>query len=288
MSTSVDLCTPLPASYRYHDPKGEALTQELLDAIVDALTNSPRSLQKEIGASEVGIPCNRLLGYKLLGIPKRPRVPAWKAAVGTGGHLLMENIFDAYNLRNAQYLDGQERFYIETKVVVGEINGVEITGTSDVYDRVTDTVIDWKFPGPTPLNNAKHKGPSPQYRDQIHLNGRGWQRADFQVKRVMVFFLPRHGELADAYPWSEPYNEQIAIDALQRLEGIDVATRTLGTAALKLLPTEVHYCTRCPYFKHKSTDLERGCPGDINHPVNKPISQDAPFGAINPQQEQLV
>lgn len=289
MSTSVDLCTPLPAAYRYVDPKGEAFTQEYLDAIVDAIVNSDRSLQKTPGPSELGIPCNRLLGYKLLGIPERPRVPAWKATVGTGTHMWLETAFDRYNLQNAIHLDGQERFYIETKVSVGEVNGIEITGNCDLYDRVTGTVVDHKTCSPTALKNYQRDGPPGQYRIQAHLYGRGWIRAGLPVNRVMIAFLPRNGELADAYIWSEKYNEAIAVQALERLAGIQIATQSLGVAALKLLPTEVHYCTRCPYFLHKSTDLERGCPGDINHPANQPIEQDAPFGAvIQEQQDQLV
>lgn len=289
MSTSVDLCNPLPTTYQYHDPKGEAFTQEYLDAIVDAINNWPRTLQSSIGPSAIGVPCNRFLGYQLLGIPERPRMPAWKATVGTGTHMWLQWAFDHYNQRNEIYLDGQERFYIETKVSVGEINGREITGNCDLYDRVTGTVVDHKTVSPAVLKKCQRDGPSGQYRIQAHLYGRGWQRAGLPVNRVMIAFLPRNGELADAFIWSEKYNENIAVQALERLAGIDIATRTLGTAALQLLPTEVHYCTTCPYFKHKSTNLEEGCPGDPNAPVNTPISQDAPFGVvIQEQQDQLV
>lgn len=294
MSTSVDGCTPLPIGlYEGEDEHGaQIVTQVYLDAIVNAIMNSPRSLQINPGPSEIGTPCTRLLGYKLLGIPERPRVPAWKAFVGTGGHLALEDVFDRYNLANAQYLDGQERFYIETRVNVGEVNGIAITGSCDLYDRVTGTVVDHKFPGPSMLEGYRRKGPGPQYRKQAHLYGRGWQRAGLPVTRVMIAFLPRHGELADAYIWSEPYDEQVALDALQRLEGVDIAVKALGPAALQLLPTAPHYCHTCPYLKRDSQDLEGGCPGDPLSPMNNQPSPEelaAPFGAITPiHQEAMI
>ena len=99
----------------------------------------------------------------------------------------------------------------------------------------------------------------------------------------MIAFLPRNGELADAFIWSEPYDEQVALDALQRLEGIDHAVKALGTAALQLLPTAPHYCSTCSYFLHKSKDLEKGCPGDPTSPVNTPMDNSAPFGAVTPK-----
>lgn len=268
MSTSVDYCKPLPDTFRQQPGDGDAFKEEYLFAISDAITNSDRSLQKSIGPSEMGISCARLIGYKLLGIPERPRVPAWKATVGTGGHMWLETAFDRYNLLNAAFLDGQERFYIETKVNVGEINGEPKYGSCDLYDRVTGIVVDHKFPGPTMLEKYRKKGPGQQYRAQAHLYGRGWIRAGLPVSRVMIAFLPRNGELADHYIWSESYDEQIALDALARVEGVDLATKALGPAALQLLPTDNHYCTTCPYFKHKSTNLEEGCPGDANSPVH--------------------
>jgi hypothetical protein len=203
---------------------------------------------------------------------------------------MLEEVFDRYNLRNASYLEGQERFYIETRVSVGEVNGVEITGSCDLYDRVTGTVVDHKFPGPTMLNKYRKKGPGKQYRDQAHLYGRGWVRAGLPVNRVMIAFLPRHGELDDAFIWSEPYDEQVALDALQRVEGIDLTVRALGVAALELLPTAPHYCATCNYFQANSTDLERGCPGDLNSPVNARPSQEeiaSPFGAVIKQEAMI-
>src|SRR6202007_2411815 len=94
--------------------------------------------------------------------------------------------------------------------------------------RVTGTVVDWKSVGPTQLTKYKAKGPGGQYRAQAHLYGRGWARRGQDVRHVAVMFLPRNGELREAYFWSEPYDEQVAIQALQRLEGIPLTARALG------------------------------------------------------------
>jgi hypothetical protein len=271
MSTSAETCTPLPLEYQQHPGDGYALANELIGAIKDAIRNSDRTLQRMIGPSEIGHPCNRSIGYKLLQIPERPRAVGWKATVGTGGHMWLETAMDRYNLQHYELLGYNERFYIETKVNVGEVNGVPITGSCDVYDRVTGTVIDWKFPGPTILKGYQRKrDPGDQYRAQAHLYGRGWVRAGLPVNRVMIIFLPRDGELDDNYPWSEAYDEQVALDALERLSGIDLAVQALGTGALELLSTAPYWCNYCPFYMRDSKDLSVGCPGDTEHAAGRP------------------
>lgn len=247
------------------------VAEDYLTAIVTAIVMHPRSLQKKIGPSELGADCARQIGYKLLDHPENDQHPNWKATVGTSIHLWMAETFEADNLRyTAPDQDlSQARWLIERKVCVGEVNGVPITGHSDLYDTWTDTVLDWKSCGPSMLKRYRSKGPGIQYRRQFHLYGRGWARLGYPVKRVMGVFLPRQGELDDAYIYSEPYDEQIALDALERLEGIQDAIDTQGYEALAALPTADHFCHLCDYFRHKSTDLTKGCPGDPDSPVNR-------------------
>jgi hypothetical protein len=75
-------------------------------------------------------------------------------------------------------------------------------------------------------------------------------------------FLPRNGELREAVWWSEPYDEQIALDALARADGIHTLTAALGHESLPLLGTADAFCRMCPYYLAGSTDLTQGCPGD--------------------------
>ena len=45
----------------------DALTTDIRTVIEDAITNHPRTLQKQIGPSEVGTPCDHCLAAKLAG-----------------------------------------------------------------------------------------------------------------------------------------------------------------------------------------------------------------------------
>src|SRR5690606_22301369 len=138
--------------------------------------------------SEIGIPCDRCLGHKLAGTPEVPGPLPWLPTVGTAVHAWLDEAFTDATLRLAG--EGREaRWISEAKVDVGEIDGVTITGSCDLYDIETATTVDWKVVGASTLRLAK-AGPSPTYRAQGHLYGRGWTRAGRPVRRVAIFYLP--------------------------------------------------------------------------------------------------
>lgn len=252
----------LPELAHYPGDHAKPLEDELLAKIRHAISHDPRSLQKRIGPSEIGQECARRIAYKLLGIPENGNRDApWLPTVGTAVHAWLEGVFDNDNLAAAAHRGYAERWLVETRVSVGEINGVDITGSADLFDRATGTVVDWKVVGPTTLKKYKSKGPGQQYRTQAHLYGRGFTRAGHPVNRVMIVFLPRNAELSDAYIWSEDYDEQVALDALQRANGIALVIASLGTKALDVIPPTASYCNFCPHLKRGSTDLVGGCPG---------------------------
>lgn len=261
----------LPDYLQQYDADPSLVVDEYMAVIQRAITSAPRSQQKQIGPSEIGAPCTRRLGYKWLGIPGREQGVNWKATMGTGAHMWLETAFDLDNMRVAAE-DGQERWLVETRVNVGTVDGIEITGSCDLYDRWTGTVIDHKTVGKTQLQKYRAGGAGQQYRAQAHLYGRGWQRAGFEVRTVAVAFLPRDGELDQAHIWHEPYDEQVALDALQRLEGVALACRVAGTAALPGLPTAEQWCQSCPWLRRGSTDPSTGCPGDTSSAVNADTS----------------
>ena len=256
---------PLPEHLSARGGSVDLIRAELLAVIKNAIVNHPRSQQKAIGPSEVPHPCARRIGYKLGGAPEinhQPDDTPWLPTIGTAVHAWLEEQFIAANAGG-----DSTRWLAELRVAVGAILGAEITGSMDLYDRATATIVDWKIIGPTTLKKYKAKGPGQQYRGQIHLYGRGATRRNLPVDNVMIAFLPRNGELRDAYLWSEPYDEQVALDALQRAEGIALSIGTLGPAAYPLLPTADAFCTRCPYYRRGSTDPVAGCPGDENAPI---------------------
>jgi hypothetical protein len=265
MMSDLDQIPPLPGNWPPRDAE-----EDYFAAITDAITNHPRSLQKRIGPSEIGTPCARKLAYKLAGFPEKPGEPNWKATVGTGIHAWLEDAFDRANLTWAKAFGNQgvERWLIEEKVTVGlDANGQPITGSCDLYDRHTRTVIDHKTIGPTQLRKYRTSGPGRTYRTQAHLYGQGWANAGMPPAAVAICFLPRQGELRDAHWWAEPWDPEIATQALERLRQVQTAVETLGPTAFQALPTFDDYCSGCPFHNPRSTDPAVGCPG---HPTATP------------------
>lgn len=264
---------PVPAAWQQRPLNAQA---DYMTAVVDAITNHPRSLQKRIGPSEIGDPCARRIGYKLAGTQERQQPPNWKATVGTGGHLWQEEAFDRANgtFALSAGTPGVERWLIEETVTVGvDALGQPITGHCDLLDRATGTVIDHKFVGKTTMAKYRSSGPSDTYRTQAHLYGQGWVNAGVTVTAVAISFLPRDGELRDAYWWTEPFNPQIAAEALQRLQGIQLTLQALGDGAFDVLPTADSYCGTCPFRTFaKDAPLAQGCPG---HPGAIPTQEPA-------------
>jgi len=264
----------LPERYeRPGDPDG--LGSELLQLIADDIGKQERSLQKEIGPSEVGSPCPRKVGYGLLQRPKLNPIapPMWKAYVGTGVHKMLERALDRYNMATCPSMGHAERFYVETELQVGEIADQPLIGHCDVYDRVTHTVIDWKTNGPTMLKDHKANGPGQTYLAQTHLYGRGWAKyLGLPVDRVMLVFLPRQGELSDSYVWHEPYDERVALGALSRADGIWATLQALGPEqGLAVLPAVEDFCGNCDWFVPGHTgNILNGCPGQL--PIVQPAS----------------
>ena len=201
------------------------------EVIENAISAHPRSLQKRIGPSEIGIECDRRILYKLAGIGEPPRPPAWKPAIGTAVHDQLERWFDATNPSGDM---ARMTWVTEWEVCVGQLgtgaDAVNITGHSDLFHIPTGTVIDHKIIGPKQLTKYRLHGPSQQYRVQAHLYGKGFTESGGwgDAKTVAISFLPRDGELGAAYWWSEPYNPHIAQAALVRLNTLNGLLQILG------------------------------------------------------------
>lgn len=218
-----------------------------LGVIKDGITRHPRSLQKRIGPSEMGRPCDRWILHKLNGDGEPDRGPAWKPAVGTAMHDQLERWFDAAN-RGGGEVDRTE-WITEWEVTVGQIGGQPITGHSDLFHVPTGTVIDHKVVGPKQLSKYRLHGPSEQYRVQAHLYGKGFTDDGGwgPCQNVAIAFLPRDGELSTAYFWTEPYNPHIAAEALLRNNRLHTMLTVVGIdAALAASPLcDDQWCTWC-------------------------------------------
>lgn len=227
--------------------------------VENAILNQPRTLQQTIGPSEIGTDCDRCLGHKLAGTPKRQEV-AWLPYVGTAMHSQLERVLEAAG----------NRWSTEVRLLVGQIDGHDILGSCDLFDAETGTTVDYKLVGKTTLTSARI-GPSQQYRIQAHLYGRGWANDEYDVNTVAIWYLPRNAvSLEQSIWWQEPYDEQIALDALARADALAQAIRILGSE--QVLPglerkDGCYDCGRYPAF-----------PGD-------PVKVDGAFSDLAPTLE---
>ena len=245
------------------------LAAELAKVVTDWIDRAPRSLQTRIGPSEVGIECQRRVGHILAGTPKQHTQPvSWPAFVGTALHREMEGIFTIDDAKRWQH----SRWHVEQKVTVLPINGTEVSGSCDLYDAHTRTVVDWKFPSKARVAGYRRAGdPGRQYRVQAHGYGIGWVRAGFEVDTVGIFFWARDGQVGDRWFWSEPFDPDIAAEAWEQAHGTAQLLDALTPAvALPLLPTADSFCGHCPYWLPGATDLATACPG---HPESRAATQ---------------
>lgn len=218
-----------------------------LGVIRAGITAHPRSLQKRIGPSEIGKPCDRWMLHKLNGDEEPDRGPAWKPAVGTAMHDQLERWFDAANRGGGDVANTE--WVTEWTVNVGRIGDTDITGHSDLFHVPTGTVIDHKVVGPRQLGHYRTNGPSDQYRVQAHLYGKGFtdDGAWGPARTVAIAFLPRDGELHQAYFWSEPYDPHVAAEALLRANRLNSLLQVVGIeqALATAPPCDDQWCSWC-------------------------------------------
>src|SRR4051812_25450120 len=299
MSADLTDLSRLPEVEEQRGGDPELLFAEIKHIISGAIDNHPRSQQKRIGPSEIGDPCARRIAYKLIETPEARTLPTpWRPTVGTAVHSWLEEKFAEHNQATHDAL-GVSRFLIEQRVNAGPCAGADLEGSTDLYDRVTATSIDWKVIGPTSHKKLRAdvnagRGPRPEYRVQLHTYGLGFTLRGLPVDRVMLIGLPAAGELDDAVMWSEPFDATIAQTAMTRVDRIHALTTTLGPAAFTVtngalavvgaghlaepggnpgepaIGTDGHGCRFCPWLKGGSTNLATGCPGvaDLEAPTS--------------------
>lgn len=220
---------------------------ELKALIIDGAASHGRSQQRALGPSEVGHPCLRKLAYGLMGVPKcNSYSDPLPSVVGTGAHAQVEEF-----ARKANERLGRTRWLPETRVTVRP----GLAGTCDLVDLDTTTVIDWKFPGTSRMHHYRTHGPSEVYRRQAHLYGRGMRNLGLPITDVGICFLPRGGELKNAYLWTEPYSDAVVAETLSRIDAVTLMLDDFDIdhhpENYQRIPATPDGCFVCPY--HRST-----------------------------------
>src|SRR5690606_36106230 len=177
-----------------------------LSAVIQvAAVNQPRSVQSRIGPSQFGTPCDKCLSCALADLPK-PREFVWFPVIGTGVHALLE-----------ESVKPNDRYLTVGGVTVGTVGGRDVSGSCDVYDTKTLTIVDYKITGYGTISKARKSGPSEQYRAQAHLYGKGFEDTGRPVENVAIWFMPRtDANLDNGHYWTEPYDRGHAEAALER------------------------------------------------------------------------
>jgi hypothetical protein len=178
----------------------------------------PRSLQVEVGPSQLGNPCDHCLAAALAGWEKGGD-DAWLPLIGTAVHELL--------LTHEAFGNGWLK---EHRVTVGKVAGQDVSGNADLYHAQSGTVIDLKIVGMSAINEAKRNGSKMQYQRQVNLYGKGFQdQYDYPVTTTVIAYLPRNSSQLtgntmpnqpDAYFDVRPYNRKMAVDALNRAESL--------------------------------------------------------------------
>lgn len=219
---------------------------------------SPRTVQKDVGPSEIGTPCLRQLAYRVAGAPQQPEpdVP-WAPMQGTAVHAFMEKVARWQNKR-----EGWDRFLVEERLMIRDPYPY---GTGDLYDQLHCVSTDWKHVGVTTLRKARAGHINPSYVTQGHLYCLGHENAGRSPKFVRIVFLARSHDYNDGFEFTEPYDRQKALDAL---EWLDYATYEADRVRVSHAWDEVATAeddSACGWCRYRNNSLKEpgwlGCPG---------------------------
>jgi hypothetical protein len=192
-------------------PPSDPLRDDLIGMIQRKAASNPRSLQRELGPSEVGHPCMRKLAMSLMEVPRsNPERDCLPSAYGVAMHTWLE---DAARIDNERL--GYERWITERRVDVTPT----LFGTADLYDTETHTVIDWKNLGYTSFD-AHVNDAGLTYRNQVQLYGKGYANLGYPVKQVAIAMLPRTGTLEKMHLERMDYDEAIADAVLRKRDAV--------------------------------------------------------------------
>jgi len=211
---------------------------DIKDLLVKALHEKenarPRSTQVQIGPSELG-GCRRKVWYRLNNQPETNDAELKLASImGTAIHSAIESA-----------LAGNKSILLESTV---EYNGMK--AHVDAFLPDTGDVIDWKT---VKAKNLSYF-PSQQQRWQVQVYGYLIDKSGVGKPRtVNLVAIPRDGDERDIKVHSEPYDEKIALEALDWLAAIK------ESAEAPAPERDESYCKF--YCKYYDSTGEMGCVG---------------------------
>lgn len=240
-----DVAEPIPSALL----AGRVIAQATAEAIWTAAASAPRTLQPEIGPSELGLHCSRQIAYRLAGAgPVNMSIDPVPSVTGTAMHAWLSGVYRS--------MQPPGRYLVDHS-----INYRGVRGTLDLYDRRTLLVVDWKFPRKAKARRMRIDGPPRHYRWQLQTYAAGLSAAGESPAQCAVVFVPTDGTLADVFAWQFPVDGREADEALERLDTVRSLLDCGGTpAGVPAQPSRL--CPWCPYHRPQSADLDVACPGE--------------------------
>ena len=196
---------------------------EVKNLVMDLLkTQSKRDKQPKIGASEIGNPCRYCLAKRLKGDPKLSSEFWLGARIGTGIHAELEkevakHVDEPQDVKFSVLKDAASEYNLHIYNMEGY---GEIRSTADLFVTNALHLIDFKTSKKKQVDKYKLDGVPYQYVVQQMLYAYGFnQMVPGLVERISLVFINRDGSTdRDFWVHSFDYDEQIALDALARLE----------------------------------------------------------------------
>lgn len=202
-----------------------------------------RSKQTQVGPSEIG-GCRRKVWYRLNAQPETNENQSKLAAImGTAIHAAIEDAIITLDPDGKTYL-------VETAVEYGDMKA-----HVDLYVPEIGAVIDWKT---SKVKNLSYF-PSTQQRWQVQVYGYLLSKNGHEVKTVNLVAIARDGDERDIKVHSEPYDEAMALEALQWLEYIKTAPQAPAPEK------DVSFCKNYCQYYDASGDM--GCVGLIKERI---------------------
>jgi len=177
-----------------------SIKETLITKLTEQDKTRPRSVQTQVGVSEIG-GCATRVWHKVNGTEvTNPDTLRLAAIMGTALHSMIEEVFEP-----------DPRYKVETEVAVGDI-----LGHIDLIDTETNTIWDWKT---TTKNSLAYFG-SKQQLMQVQLYGWLANQNGIKIERVGLVAIARDGNESDITELSWAYDEAIALEAVERYHEI--------------------------------------------------------------------